>query len=78
MGVADARTVAASADEVVMIVRWDKTPAKAVEAALGTLRSDGVPVGGAIYTQVSPSAEGMGSLSYAAKYSAYYSDARVA
>ena len=36
------------------------------------LRADGAPLAGSVYAMVSPKAVGVGSLSYAGYYSAYY------
>ncbi|TIX51251.1 GumC family protein [Alteraurantiacibacter aquimixticola] len=52
LGVADARTVAAGADSVLVVVRWGKTSPSAAEAAVEILDEAGVPMAGAALTQV--------------------------
>lgn len=75
LGVAYARTLAAQADRVVFAVKWGKTPPSAFETALTLLQADGASISGAIYTMVTPNAEGMGALSYASRHAAYYQQA---
>lgn len=52
VGLADGRYLAALADAVLLVVRWDETSVQAVDSALATLRLDGVEPAGAIYSQV--------------------------
>lgn len=52
LGVADARTVAASADRVLLIARWSKTSIHAVEAAIDLLVDAGAKISGVALTQV--------------------------
>jgi succinoglycan biosynthesis transport protein ExoP len=75
VGLADGRFLAAQADTVALVVRWDSTPAAAAASALSWLRSDGAHVSGVIYTMVESSAEAIGGLYYSKKYSAYYQQA---
>jgi succinoglycan biosynthesis transport protein ExoP len=75
VGLADGRFLAAQADTVALVIRWDSTPASAASSALSWLRSDGAHVSGAIYTMVDSSAEAIGGLYYSKKYSAYYQQA---
>jgi exopolysaccharide transport family protein len=50
--VADTRSLAPHADAVVFLVRWRKTPLKAVEAAFSLIRSVGVEIVGVALTRV--------------------------
>lgn len=52
LGLADARILAAKADRVLYIVRWNKTPARAAQSGLDVLRDLGANVVGAALTQV--------------------------
>ncbi|HEV7158712.1 MAG TPA: polysaccharide biosynthesis tyrosine autokinase [Caulobacteraceae bacterium] len=52
LGLADARILAAKADRVLYVVRWNKTPARAAQAGLDVLRELGANVVGAALTQV--------------------------
>lgn len=73
LALAEARLVAAKADGVVFVVRWRKTPGKAVEIGLSTLADSGVKVLGVALSQVDferQKAFGYGDGSY------YYSNYR--
>ncbi len=73
LGLADGRFLAALADAVVMVIKWDATPQHAVSSAMNSLRADGSNVIGAIYTMVDQSSESVGAYYYySKKYSAYY------
>jgi len=52
LGVADARILAAMADRVLYLVRWNKTPARTAQSGLEVLRECGANVVGAVLTQV--------------------------
>lgn len=52
LGVADARAVAASADRVLVITRWSKTSADAVEATIEILLAAGAKISGVALSQV--------------------------
>jgi polysaccharide biosynthesis transport protein len=52
LGVADARILATKADKVLFVVRWNKTPMSAVQAAADILQHCGAKVAGAILAQV--------------------------
>jgi capsular exopolysaccharide synthesis family protein len=72
LGLADARTVSAEADAVILAIRWNSTSATAVEHAAGALRGDGAPLRGAMLTLVDPGAEAIGGLYYSSNYASYY------
>jgi capsular exopolysaccharide synthesis family protein len=73
MGLADGRLLALLADATILAVKWNSTPPSAVNAALNWLHTDGSKPVGILYTQVDPSAQSAGSLSYYSKqYSDYY------
>ena len=72
MGLADSRFLAAMADTVAMVIRWDETPASAASAAMEALRSDKSNVAGVVMTMVHHSSEAMGGLYYSKKYTGYY------
>ncbi|MDB5438768.1 MAG: lipopolysaccharide biosynthesis protein [Caulobacteraceae bacterium] len=76
LAVAEARLVAAKVDAVIFIVRWRKTPARAAEIGLGTLRSSGADVVGVALSQVNLDRQrsygyGDGTYYYG-RYSNYY------
>lgn len=52
MAVAEARLIAAKMDAVIFVVRWRKTPARAAEIGLSTLRNSGAEVVGVALSQV--------------------------
>jgi capsular exopolysaccharide synthesis family protein len=52
LGVADARIVAAMADRVLYLVRWNSTPARTAQSGLEVLRECGANVVGAVLSQV--------------------------
>ncbi|WP_426024083.1 GumC family protein [Brevundimonas sp. PWP3-1b1] len=52
LALADARVLAARADTVVLLARWRKTPARAVESAIRILNHSGVDILGVALTQV--------------------------
>ncbi|CAN5616427.1 polysaccharide biosynthesis tyrosine autokinase [soil metagenome] len=76
VGLADGRFLAALADTVVLVVKWDATPRHAVNAAASWLRSDGANLVGTIFSMVDTSSQGVGAYYYySKKYSAYYQEA---
>ena len=52
LALADARVLAARADTVVLLARWRKTPARAVESAIRILNHSGADILGVALTQV--------------------------
>ena len=52
MAVADARLIGRIVDKTLFVVRWNKTPAKVVKAALKTLRDGGTDVAGVVLQNV--------------------------
>ena len=73
LALADARTLAAKCDAVVLLCRWRKTPKDALKSALRLLVSSGAPLAGVALTQVDvrkQSAHGYGDSSY------YYREAQ--
>ncbi len=78
LAIADTRILAPSADAVVMLARWKKTPVKAITSALALLQSKGVFVAGVALTQVDLKAQGRygyGDANYYYKsYRKYYAD----
>lgn len=72
IGLADSRHLASLADGLVLIIKWDGTPVKAVQNCMNSLRSDGTNVVGAVLTMVDNRSEAMGSLYYSKKYTSYY------
>ena len=73
VGLSDGRFLAALADAVVMVIKWNDTPKHAVKSAVDWLRGDGSKLVGAIYTMVDASAHSLGSYYYySEKYSEYY------
>jgi len=78
LAIADTRVLAPSADAVVMLARWKKTPIKAILAALSLLKGRGIFVAGVALTQVDMKAQtryGYGDANYYYKsYRKYYAD----
>lgn len=78
LAIADTRILAPSADAVVMLARWKKTPVKAITSALSLLQGKGVFVAGVALTQVDMKAQGRygyGDANYYYKsYRKYYAD----
>lgn len=72
LGVAEARTLAARADAIILVVKWDDTDAAAVSGSVGLLRADEAPLVGTIFSMVDVHAEAIGSLYYSSKYAYYY------
>jgi succinoglycan biosynthesis transport protein ExoP len=72
MGLADGRFLAAMADTVAMVLRWDETPASAATTAMNAMISDQSKVAGVIMTMVHAGSEAMGGLYYSKKYTGYY------
>lgn len=75
LGLADGRFLAAMADAVALIVRWDETPTQAVKSAVAMLQADEAKVVGALFTVVDTGAEGAGAHYYSKKYAGYYQHA---
>jgi len=76
VGLADGRFLAALADAVALVIKWDSTPKQAVSAAASWLKSDGANLVGAIYAMVDTSSQSVGAYYYySKKYSGYYDEA---
>lgn len=73
LAVTDARIVSTVADAVLMMVRWDETPRRAVVEALRDLRSVEAPVIGNVFTMVN---EGRAATYAEGIYSSYRSQYR--
>lgn len=77
LAVADTRVIASKSDAVVMMVRWRKTPSRAVATALRMLEQSGVNVVGVTLSRVDMNAQmkqGYGDASYYyGDYKKYYS-----
>ena len=78
LAVADARTISALADSVLLIVRWRRTPRLAARTALAQLENDGAPMAGVVLTMVNTASRAVGASNPAYYYSkaqrAYYQD----
>jgi exopolysaccharide transport family protein len=78
LAIADTRILAPHADAVVMLVRWKKTPVKAVQSALTLLQGTRAFIAGVALTQMDLKAQsryGYGdSYYYYANYRKYYAD----
>ena len=72
LGVADARTIATIADTTPLVVRWGKTPPKAVKLALTALEGDGAVVPGIVLSMVDPMSDAVGGFYYSSRYAKYY------
>jgi polysaccharide biosynthesis transport protein len=78
LAVADARTISALADSVLLIVRWRRTPRLAARTALAQLENDGTPLAGVVLTMVNTASRSVGASNPAYYYNkaqkAYYQD----
>lgn len=78
LAIADTRILAPHTDAVVMLVRWKKTPVKAVQSALALLQGTRAFIAGVALTQMDLKAQsryGYGdSYYYYANYRKYYAD----
>lgn len=78
LAIADTRILAPHADAVVMLVRWKRTPVKAVQSALALLQGTRAFIAGVALTQMDLKAQsryGYGdSYYYYANYRKYYAD----
>jgi capsular exopolysaccharide synthesis family protein len=75
VGLADGRFLAALADAVVLVVKWNDTPASAVKSAVNWLQSDNANLVGAMYSMVEPNSQTYGSYYYySSAYSKYYQE----
>ena len=73
VGLADGRFLAALADAVVLVIKWNATPSQVVKTAVTSLANDGANVVGAVFTMVDTSSQSVGSYYYYSnKYTAYY------
>jgi succinoglycan biosynthesis transport protein ExoP len=76
IGLADGRFLAALADAVVLAIKWDSTPLKAVSMAASWLRADGANLIGTMFTMVDQRSQHAGAYYYHSdKYSPYYQPA---
>jgi capsular exopolysaccharide synthesis family protein len=78
LAVADARALAKLADNVLLIVRWNRTPRQAIRAALRRLAQDGASTPGVVLSRVDTNAGGALSEQdptfYYGAYRAYYQE----
>lgn len=75
VGLADGRFLAALADAVTLIIKWDVTPAQAINSAANWLKNDGSNLIGAMFTMVDVRSDAYGSYYYYSKnYSQYYQE----
>ncbi len=75
VGLADGRFLAALADAVALVIRWNKTPKHAVTSAATWLKADGTNLVGTMFTMVDTSSQSVGSYYYYSKqYSQYYQE----
>ncbi len=76
VGLADGRFLAALADAVTLVIKWNKTPKHAVVSAASWLKGDGANLVGSMYTMVDTSSQSVGSYYYYSKqYADYYQEA---
>jgi polysaccharide biosynthesis transport protein len=75
VGLADGRFLAALADAVVLIIKWNSTPSSAVKSAINWLQSDKANLIGAMYSMVEPNSQAYGSYYYySSAYTKYYQE----
>jgi len=74
IGVADTRRIVQLADAVLLVVKWNATPAETVGQAARWLVEDKAPIVGTALTMVDPRTEAAGAAYYGQEYAAYYRD----
>jgi len=72
MGLADGRMIAAHADAVVFVVKWDDTPISVATSAVDALRAIGKEPVGVLVNSVEEKAELLGGGYYSSRYTYYY------
>jgi Mrp family chromosome partitioning ATPase len=77
VGLADGRYLAALADVVIFVIKWNSTPLSAARSALDALQDIGKPPAGVLVNAVSENSEMLASgYYYLNRYSSYYNDAK--
>jgi polysaccharide biosynthesis transport protein len=74
LGVADARILAAKAEKVLLLVRWNKTPVRAARSAVEILHECGADVMGALLSRVNVKAQARYGYGDSSDYFRYYRD----
>ncbi|WP_294238819.1 AAA family ATPase [uncultured Sphingomonas sp.] len=72
IGLADGRFLAALADAVALVIRWNTTPKHAVATAAASLKADNANLVGTIFTMVDTNSNSIGAYYYSEQYSKYY------
>jgi len=74
LGVADARILAAKAERVLLLVRWNKTPVRAARSAVEILHECGADVMGALLSRVNVKQQARYGYGDSSDYFRYYRD----
>ena len=74
LGVADARILAAKAERVLMLVRWNKTPVRAARSAVEILHECGANVVGCVLSRVNVKQQARYGYGDSSDYFRYYND----
>jgi capsular exopolysaccharide synthesis family protein len=74
LGVADARIIAAKADQVLFVAKWNSTAAAAAQAAVDMLRDCGANVVGAVLSQVNVKHQSRYGFGDSSDYYSYFHD----
>lgn len=74
LGVADSRVLAAKADRVIYLVRWNKTPVRAAQSAIQILRESGANLAGAVLSKVNVGQQARFGYGDSSDYFNYYHD----
>lgn len=75
VGLADGRYLAALADQIIFVIKWNSTPLPAARAAIEALRSIGKNPSGVIVNAVEQNSEMLVGGNYLYRYSNYYQNA---
>lgn len=76
VGLADGRYLAALADQIIFVIKWNATPLPAARAAIEALRAIGKNPSGVIVNAVEQSSEMLVGGYYLDRYSSYYQEAK--
>lgn len=74
LGVADSRVLAAKADRVLYLVRWNKTPLRAAQSAVQILRESGANLAGGVLSKVNVGKQARFGYGDSSDYFNYYHD----
>lgn len=74
LGIAEARIIAAKADAVLYVARWDKTPARTMQSAIDILIESGAKIAGAVLSRVNIKQQSLYGYRDSSDYFHYYEE----